>query len=1854
MNRFQHLTLVSGFLLISLMTRARSQEVGGFVTHWRLDEASGLIGKDAAGLSPEQPSGYNYGLIQEDSSPDWLPQGGVSRGAYHFDGTASMLMEGYAGSTKSISLAMWIRPSSWQDATLGHKMEEGESGKGWSLLLTADGAVEFRIGSSDNFTAARATHAYRPGEWTQITAVFEGPGKKEKLRARATLAIDGVVSAVVCELPQTPGAGSSRLILGAPFLPASGLPPQPLSHHYIGDLDRFLIWSRGLKRKDMAALADFNDPTNLSVEQSQTGNLLDWNLSAEDPDLEDDFDFTLLPDPAGADRGGASIQGGVLSFVSLPEPGKSFVLTIRANDGTGRGIERTFTFTTPVKPVEGGGGDGDGDGWGEGCGEGDVDGSDEGGTVTLPGGGSQNFVSFPVLTQEWTPLAVPPGTSLGRLSADVYRLDARPSAVRDFTLVPGEGDADNALFSLSPETVPGNPQTSALLAVAPLELHDGRIFHIRVRAAGRIGGAEVTREGAISFSAVRLHLNEFLADNEFGLEDEDGETSDWIEVFNAGGHPLRLRDWCVTNDPGRPALWTAPALILPGGGYHCFFASKKGGLSQLTGTRLRPNHTTFTLKKEEGEYLGLYAPDGETMASEYTFLPAQKADDSYGCYLDNPATRGPMDSMTPGRRNGPAPLPVAAPVVAVPGHGFYGGELTVTLSCATAGASIYYTLDGSLPTPSASQLYSGPLTLADSTSLRAMAFAAEKNPSKLLTASYILAETVSRQTAMGPGDSAAVAGAIRALPALSMTMLPGDLLALGKPPNADLPRTAELEWLASPAAPAGSVEFQQTADIRIAGQSRVGVSPKSAFRLSFDDWLKVPLFGEGPARQFKELALRTPFQNSWLSPEPGERPRGQEIRDEFVRRLHGRMGHLAPIGNFVHLFINGQYYGLFNPTEVPGDLWQFSYGGCSDDDFDTLKEGGVQDDESQRAGLDWGAADAFAREKPVTAEDYLNILGEAIDLDSLIDMILLRAYAGDEGFEFWSGPEMKGQHNWFAGREWVNKKPFRFFTWDAESTLGDADLNTFAGPKRSTLFEKLITQVDFRARVTARVQRHFYEDGALAGNAPRELYAALAEEIEPAIPAEAARWGSKNPEGGSYGLSDWKKERDRLLGVWFPARREALLAQLTALGLNVRLARPTLIPAAGWYPAGTVTTAEPEAGTLIYYTQEAGKGPALLDPRSAGGAVSLQARPWTGSLTLTENSLLTLRAFRDGVWSPPLQAAYRIGPQRPDRRNFVVSEIMYHGAESTKANFLEFHNPSAEPVDVTGLVLSDGVRFNTGNAPRVLEPGAYGLVVEDGLSFSRVYGTNLPVWGQWSGALDPEGEAVTVTLPRSEFAGGLAFDYSSGRDWPRDAAVKAFSLVPVDPSVWIGEDEPSSWRASSVVLGSPGAADQPGMVHPRVVINEVLSVGPDTSVELRNTGDSPADISGWILAPPDWSGRPESRLVIPAATLVPPGGYVVLRAASGLIRDFSRLELSSASPSGALTGYVDSLALYPLPDGVSLGPYTASDGSHDSAPLAAPTLGAVNLWPRVPQVVINEIMYHPADDDPSFPAILEVEWIEILNRADVPVNLAGLRLPQWGFAFPAQSLPPHGLALVINSADRELFRQHWRVPPTVPVFTAPGLFLSNSEPFVILGRSEPDGTDFGYTEWVRAADREPWPESADGEGRSLERYETGVFANDPIAWRASYQYGGSPGRLRAASFESWRKANFSASELLRPVMSGTGGDPDRDELNNLGEYAFGGDPHKLTEQTRVTLKATVPAGGVEISFPRRGPGLSSAAYEVEVSNGLGGWRTVTSHCSVIRRLPLPDGLEEATFLYTGPETALPRCFLRIVTRLTPP
>src|SRR6476620_1906957 len=77
------------------------------------------------------------------------------------------------------------------------------------------------------------------------------------------------------------------------------------------------------------------------------------------------------------------------------------------------------------------------------------------------------------------------------------------------------------------------------------------------------------------FAASTVRINEFMANNSNGLQDDDGQYSDWIELYNYGTDPVELDEWFLTDSAGDHSKWEFPTVTLPAGGYLVVFASGK-------------------------------------------------------------------------------------------------------------------------------------------------------------------------------------------------------------------------------------------------------------------------------------------------------------------------------------------------------------------------------------------------------------------------------------------------------------------------------------------------------------------------------------------------------------------------------------------------------------------------------------------------------------------------------------------------------------------------------------------------------------------------------------------------------------------------------------------------------------------------------------------------------------------------------------------------------------------------------------------------------------------------------------------------------------------------------------------------------------------------------------------------------------------------------------------------------------------------------------------------------------------------------------------------------------------------------
>jgi len=143
----------------------------------------------------------------------------------------------------------------------------------------------------------------------------------------------------------------------------------------------------------------------------------------------------------------------------------------------------------------------------------------------------------------------------------------------------------------------------------------------------------------------RVVISEFMADNKNTIHDEDGDSPDWIEIFNPTANDMNLAGWALTDDPKNLVEWQFPNVTLAANSYLLVFASGKDRTNVIG--RL---HTNFQLASS-GEFLALVDRQTNIVSSFTPVYPPQEKDVSYGRDRFSQDVVGYFTTPTPGAPN---------------------------------------------------------------------------------------------------------------------------------------------------------------------------------------------------------------------------------------------------------------------------------------------------------------------------------------------------------------------------------------------------------------------------------------------------------------------------------------------------------------------------------------------------------------------------------------------------------------------------------------------------------------------------------------------------------------------------------------------------------------------------------------------------------------------------------------------------------------------------------------------------------------------------------------------------------------------------------------------------------------------------------------------------------------------------------------------------------------------------------------------------------------------------------------------------------------------------------------------------
>jgi hypothetical protein len=784
-----------------------------------------------------------------------------------------------------------------------------------------------------------------------------------------------------------------------------------------------------------------------------------------------------------------------------------------------------------------------------------------------------------------------------------------------------------------------------------------------------------------SLFAAGVVISEFLASNVNNITDVDGAHSDWIELYNPTGSTVALDGWSLTDDATNTAKWSFPdndpnatEVPLSPGGRMVVFASNKD--RRVAGQEF---HTNFALSKG-GEYLGIYPPGSSTAQFEYApTFPAQGDDVSFGVLDSDPTQQRFFNPPTPGAANTNAGTGFVAEIQFSADRGFYDAAFPLSITTATAGASIRYTTDGTEPSPTNGTLYTSPINIAGTTTLRAIGYKTGLESTSVDTESYIFLNQVIHQPATvagwptptivgqkfdyemdpdvvnNPAYSSDLLKGLKDIPTMSLVVNESDMWdpvtgegGFYRTDDLEKPVSVEVMYANDPTKDVqgdGIIEphshDQTKRALRLTFRSEGPGDSKFITSLMQDGVLN----GDSATDPFKRRVLRSGYYRSWIR---GGTAAAETTytEDQWVRDTQLALSGDGAHGNFVQLYINGLYWGLYNPTERPDDHFDAEYYGGDNSDYFDFSHDGAKDGDPTR----WDYLRGALKNIDMSALSNYQELHQYLDVDNFSDYLLTHFYAGVG--------DWPNNNFWGGNRNTPTPGPTKFFSWDGEYSW-DSGFNSYSGAwvqpqfvRSATksqytdipnIFNSIKASAEYRTLLADHAFRATSYGGALTDAASQARWDALNNYLDDAIIAESARWGD------AASATPFTKNAN-----WLPevARKRA---EMTGNGARLIAA----LRAEGYYPSNDPATFSQRGGTVasgykltlynpnssggtIYYTLDGS------DPRAVGGAVAAGAKAYDVAvgIRLANNANVRLRVLSpSGEWSASDQAAFTVTDQ---------------------------------------------------------------------------------------------------------------------------------------------------------------------------------------------------------------------------------------------------------------------------------------------------------------------------------------------------------------------------------------------------------------------------------------------------------------------------------------------------------------------------------------------------------------------------------------------------------------------------------
>ena len=774
-------------------------------------------------------------------------------------------------------------------------------------------------------------------------------------------------------------------------------------------------------------------------------------------------------------------------------------------------------------------------------------------------------------------------------------------------------------------------------------------------------------------------------------------------------------------------------------------------------------------------------------------------------------------------------------------RGFYNSSTNLVITASDPSAIIRYTLDGEEPSPSSGTIFNGSLDLTTTAIVRAIGYIPGIDTTKVYTHTYIFINDVILQSEtidgwpntrynLGSGNATArhdyeMDPNIVTAPEYSEDLLTG-LLAI---PSLSIVMPQDDFWTMydGDSEKKTSIELLYANDPNLNEQVDGGIEPhshkrlKRSMRLSFkkeygkanwdsDIFKNARVGSDQAADRFDRIVLRGGNNRAWSR--NWNQDRTAFTRDEWFRQSQLAASGIGARGTFVHLYVNGLYWGLYNPVERPDESFTSTYLGGEKEDWFAISHGGDQGGDDSRYDF---LMNNILNNDLSQSNNYEELM-RYLDVSKFCDYVLLSWMTGVQD---WPG------NNWWGGNRTNPAGQYMYFGWDNEWSWDvtrngnngawvhpDFRSNDQGGRNSALVFNRAKVNEDFMILFADRVYKLVFNNGALTDDNSRLRWSTLNEVIEDAVVAESARWGDSLEDGITRTRDEhWGNEVERLDGL-MDGNVERLMAALKEENYYPDLDPPLYemnstvieVQELSIPDNNAITLINPNGSGDIYYTLDGS------DPRLSGGAIAASAILYTtgAALDITQSVTLNSRVLNGNTWSA-LHCLNLFAESNLD--NLKLTEIMYHPQDlgevsGTELEFIELKNTSTtQSADLSGVRASDGLDFEFPMGT-MLGPQEF-IVLASNAAELLAKCPGIDIFDEYEGQLRNSGETIEFVSFLEDTI--IRVDYNDRLPWPLEADGEGPSLVTTSTNPVGDQDDASFWTISADnFYGSPGR-DEP-------------------------------------------------------------------------------------------------------------------------------------------------------------------------------------------------------------------------------------------------------------------------------------------------------------------------------------------------------------------------------------------------------------------------------------------------------------